>query len=65
MGTNVALDIDDRPMPRGPIFPRCVPSNRRSKTLSLTVDSYFPGGVDDARDVPSPRVLVRVRVGGA
>nr|VWO95313.1 Transcriptional repressor TUP1 [Ganoderma boninense] len=22
MGTNVALDIDDRPMPRGPIFPR-------------------------------------------
>ncbi|KAM5537614.1 hypothetical protein V8D89_008692 [Ganoderma adspersum] len=22
MGTNVALDLDDRPMPRGPIFPR-------------------------------------------
>ncbi|TEB18232.1 hypothetical protein FA13DRAFT_1864456 [Coprinellus micaceus] len=21
--TNVALDLDDRPMPRGPIFPRC------------------------------------------
>ncbi|TBU34251.1 hypothetical protein BD311DRAFT_650919 [Dichomitus squalens] len=24
MGTNVALDLDERPMPRGPIFPRCV-----------------------------------------
>ena len=27
MGTNVALDLDDRPMPRGPIFPRCVACN--------------------------------------
>ncbi|TBU39982.1 hypothetical protein BD309DRAFT_968454 [Dichomitus squalens] len=24
MGTNVALDLDERPMPRGPIFPRCL-----------------------------------------
>ncbi|KAF8903285.1 hypothetical protein CPB84DRAFT_1678165 [Gymnopilus junonius] len=22
--TNIALDLDERPMPRGPIFPRCV-----------------------------------------
>ncbi|KAI0716764.1 hypothetical protein C8Q76DRAFT_616310 [Earliella scabrosa] len=31
MGTNVALDLDERPMPRGPIFPRCV-----SGAVSLT-----------------------------
>ena len=27
MGTNVALDLDERPMPKGPIFPRCVLGN--------------------------------------
>ncbi|KAF9482337.1 hypothetical protein BDN70DRAFT_801724 [Pholiota conissans] len=24
--TNIALDLDERPMPRGPLFPRCVES---------------------------------------
>ncbi|KAI0659687.1 hypothetical protein C8Q70DRAFT_980379 [Cubamyces menziesii] len=37
MGTNVALDLDERPMPRGPIFPRSVPIGRSSKCRLFTV----------------------------
>lgn len=33
-GANVALDLDERPMPRGPLFPRCVRSCLGAKRLT-------------------------------
>ncbi|KAH0835889.1 hypothetical protein J3R83DRAFT_9781 [Lanmaoa asiatica] len=47
-GTNIALDIDQRPMPRGPMFPR----RRRRRTRRMQAE-------DTSRERPSaPRILV-------
>ena len=60
MGTNVALDLDDRPMPRGPIFPRCVALQIVTLFLTVTCGMVFAGGVDDVRDALTPRMLILV-----
>ena len=60
MGTNVALDLDERPMPRGPIFPRCVVKSLTVACIADGCGGAFAlaggGGVDRGTSIPRLRL---------
>lgn len=53
-GTNVALDLDERQMPRGPLFPRFVPH-----LIRVNIDLHMFGDKDDAGAATVRAVQVR------
>lgn len=51
---NIALDLDERPMPKGPMFPRCVICSRNADLGRDSNIGTSAGGEDDAHGVLNP-----------